>query len=127
MFAIKSEFDSLYHHFGGDDWKWFAAIAMHESGENPFAIGDDGLAWGLFQMHPDFWRDHSPVIDATRRGDIFLQFCALRSFWSRYSARSVEERLAIFNQGPTGARKHILAADNYVAAVKAEYDKLDTP
>lgn len=35
----------------GLDWRPLAAIAHHESGLNPAAVGDQGTSFGLFQLH----------------------------------------------------------------------------
>lgn len=57
--SLETRFDGLYKFFLNKtphDWKWVKAVAMHESNENPWAIGDGGKAVGLLQQHQD-WQD----------------------------------------------------------------------
>lgn len=72
--------------------QWSAALAAIESGNDPHAWGDEGLAAGRWQMHPAFvqqWIGH--VIWRVRASwnDIFQ--AALLEFYDKAAARGVSD------------------------------------
>ncbi|MBF6571809.1 MAG: transglycosylase SLT domain-containing protein [Candidatus Binataceae bacterium] len=130
---LNPMFKTLIEFAGRKDWAWAAAVVQVESNWNPYAMGDSGLALGLFQMHPNFMADQ--FREYSDRGEMlillshdpFAQAEAFRRFWQRNSHLQVEDRLRVYHYGPTGAEKLKDQADpdpdKYVARVKAAYLK----
>jgi len=112
------EFDSLYKCFGGEDWELFRAIALQESRENPWAIGDGGDAVGLFQQHASFWVDFGSTV-AEDRWHPAAQLRALRNFWHTYSNETLEERLLRYHYRGKSNAPIDGDPDDYVAKVQA--------
>jgi len=93
------------------------AIAMVESSNNPLAIGDDGLSWGLYQIRPIYVRDVNRILGSEQytHRDAFRPECASRMvevYLAHYATperlgRSVtdQDRARIHNGGPNGWRK----------------------
>ncbi|MFI4971286.1 MAG: transglycosylase SLT domain-containing protein, partial [Hyphomicrobiales bacterium] len=114
----------------GDDWAWAAAVVEHESGWNPLAVGDDGLAVGLFQMHPSFiawiWPEYSTDGAMLRLAhtDPFFQADTFERFWARkFATLQPADKLMIYHYGETKAASLAKAEnpdpDGYVAAIRA--------
>lgn len=91
------------------------AIAVVESGKNPDAIGDDGKAFGMYQIWEVYWIDavqFAPVL-AGKHEDVFDPQYAERviiAYWLRYCKSALEEidfrKLSrVHNGGPRGHRK----------------------
>lgn len=103
--------------------KIMAVLIMVESGGDPDAVGDDGLAYGILQMHQAYVSDaaqwaridwqHSDAFDPIKAESIFL------AYMSRYAKRDkkpagmsyVEYVSRIHNGGPRGYLKS--ATDPY--------------
>ena len=106
-------------------------IAMRESSENPLAVGDVGLAVGLFQMHYDFIQTWAPMPKAA----IVVLPCdaivihwsagiwalALHNFLDHHSALdiSIAKALRIFHYG----HDEQADPDDYVADVLMQRPK----
>lgn len=93
-----------------------AAVIQHESGGDPNAVGDNGLAHGLMQMHPSAAQtvgaDYSKLFDpatAIDAGTAYLAFCI------KHCGGDEIWGVAAFNQGPTVIGR----ARAYVGAVMA--------
>lgn len=88
------------------------AIASVESNNNPNAIGDNGKAIGIYQIHRAYWQDavdHDPSIGGEYK-DCFNPEYARRiviAYMDRYApANASDETLArIHNGGPRGHKK----------------------
>src|SRR5215831_12336355 len=96
----------------------------HESGGNPFAIGDGGLALGLLQVHPGACKDvgadwsalHAAIDagDETKAAAMGLHAgCAYLAKMMKLMGGDEAWALACYNQGPT----MILKAKLYAEAV----------
>lgn len=103
--------------------KIMAVLIMVESGGDPDAVGDDGLAYGILQMHQAYVSDaaqwaridwkHRDAFDPSKSQDIFL------AYMGRYAKREnkptgmsyVEYVSRIHNGGPRGFLKS--ATDPY--------------
>jgi hypothetical protein len=102
--AMTTRFDALYRYALGLNWQWAKAIAMIESSEDEYATGDDGLAIGLFQEHPDFmmqwlgWKELSPA----EHGSPWTQAIALRAFWQHDAGMAKLDRCLAFHYGMAG-------------------------
>lgn len=72
-----------------------SAIAMQESGGDPNAFGDNGLAWGLFQFHRERW--HEISTDGYRDCKVEFQVAVMiNMIQSRYLGPKVlAERMSI--------------------------------
>jgi hypothetical protein len=121
---MSVQFNSLYKFYAGTDWRWFKAIAIVESGENPYAIGDSGLAAGLFQMHPDWWQDYG-LCPPDWRWVPAVAMRALRRFWDHSSKVTVPDRVKIFHYG-FHKWQELAGADPdlYLARVKAAMETI---
>lgn len=63
LFALADEALAMERPVKGVDRYWLVAVALQESGGDPTAVGDGGLARGLHQFHPEAWKDCYPNID----------------------------------------------------------------
>jgi len=108
--------------------KIMAVLIMVESGGDPDSVGDNGLAYGILQMHQGYVSDaaewarsdwqHSDAFDPSKSEDIFI------AYMSRYAKRDkkptgmsyVEYVSRIHNGGPTGFIKK--ATEPYWAKVQ---------
>ena len=103
------------------------AIALYESAENPLAVGDEGKAIGLFQLHWDFivtWAAGPSIGRATDPGMIAIGHwspgtwaLAVRNFLTHYYdlRLKIEPALRIYHYGHDESND----PDLYVAGVKA--------
>lgn len=128
----------------GDDWTWAAAVVTVESGFNRFAISDDGLARGLFQMHPDFLTSIVPSFGehalslVIGHADPFVQAEAFRTFWLRrfahieradrlglyhYHGTNLEGWLAQKKQRVPDPDKYIEKVTNAQQLIAARFDR----
>jgi soluble lytic murein transglycosylase-like protein len=101
----------------GVDAALIAAIIQHESGGDPNAMGDGGLATGLMQMHMSAALDVG-VAWKDLKGNPALQIDA----GTRYLKRLIDQfqgnvpwALAAYNQGPTVIGKAKAYADAVLA------------
>lgn len=79
-----------------------AALIAHESGGDPNAVGDGGLAVGLCQMHPNAC--HDVGADWTQMRDPRASILAGAAYLARMAAQcggKEDWALGAFNQGPT--------------------------
>lgn len=63
-------------HHAAIDRYWLVALALHESGGDPNAIGDGGQAVGLMQFHMDAWIDALGKGWSITRGDPYWSMVA---------------------------------------------------
>ena len=96
------------------------AIAMVESSNNSYAVGDGGLAIGTYQIHRNYWIDalqQDPTIGGEYEdllGDPEYGRKVVIAYWDRYGARvnyEVQGLARIHNGGPNGHKKQ--ATDGY--------------
>jgi hypothetical protein len=103
--------------------KIMAVLIMVESGGDKDAIGDDGLAFGILQMHQAYVQDaaqwarmdwkHSDAFDPSKAEDMFL------AYMGRYAKQQKKPKgmsyaefvSRIHNGGPRGYMK--TATDSY--------------
>jgi hypothetical protein len=88
------------------------AIAKVESNHNPNAVGDDGKAIGVFQIHRVYWQDavhHDPSIGGCYEDCRDPEYARriVIAYMDRYApANASDETLArIHNGGPRGHKK----------------------
>lgn len=88
------------------------AIAKVESNHNPNAVGDDGKAIGVFQIHRVYWQDavqHDPNIGGCYEDCRDPEYARriVIAYMDRYApANASDETLArIHNGGPRGHKK----------------------
>ena len=108
--------------------KIMAVLIMVESGGDSDAVGDNGLAYGILQMHQAYVSDaaqwaesdwqHTDAFDPSKAEDIFI---AYMSRYARHDTKPtgmsyVEYVSRIHNGGPMGWRKK--ATDPYWAKVQ---------
>jgi hypothetical protein len=86
------------------------AIAMVESNGDPHAVGDNGRAIGIYQIHKSYWRDGTRILgvdwsyDHARDPDRSRQ--VVRAYLLHYGrGRSLIDKARIHNGGPRGYRK----------------------
>jgi hypothetical protein len=124
MISETLKFRSLAEHYLGPDWLWGLALAEHESGGNPWAVGDGGLAAGVVQQHPDFQETYFPTMEdhlwplTDQRWHPAFQFACLATFWKKNAVLPVDQRLEKYNLG------HVGPDPDYVAAVHHAYDQI---
>jgi hypothetical protein len=140
---MTNRFDGLYKHALGAEWKWAKAVAIVESGENEWALGDGGRARGLFQMWDLFFTDYAAGPAGADASMWWwmppVQVAIFANFWSREPVVAYLEgpratpKLLVFHYGLTAARDLIegfvqhgepLDPDGYVQKVLSEYRKL---
>lgn len=63
LFALADQALAMERPVRGVDRYWLVAVALVESGGDPNAVGDGGLAVGLHQFHAPAWKDCYPDID----------------------------------------------------------------
>ena len=87
------------------------ALIIHESKGDPKAVGDNGLAHGLCQMHPAAcatvganWDDMFDPVKAIAAGAAYLAFCIKHMGDEGWG-------LAAYNQGPTIIGRALAYAD----------------
>jgi len=93
------------------------ALALVESSNNPRAIGDDGMSWGLYQIRPVYVEDVNRILGAEeythrdafnpahaeRMVEVYLDHYATPERLGR--PVTDEDRARIHNGGPNGWRK----------------------
>lgn len=72
-----------------DPTAWLHATATVESNGDPAAIGDDGKALGLYQIHESYWKDavgHDPTIGGSYRDCLDAKYAEkiVRAYMDRY-------------------------------------------
>lgn len=108
------------------------ALIQVESGGDPRAIGDDGLAYGCLQMHESYVQDaseyagqewrHKDAFDSEKSVDIFLAYMARYANEKRLGhAPTARDIARIHNGGPNGYKKD--STLKYWSKVKAELEK----
>jgi hypothetical protein len=108
------------------------ALAMVESGNNPDAIGDSGMALGTYQIWNIYWFDAVERCSALKQNkyrDVTENEYAERvmiSYWLRYCKVALEsgnlERLSrVHNGGPRGHKKR--ATVPYWNKVQAQLER----
>jgi hypothetical protein len=104
-------------------WKLAKAICIHESHGDELAVGDNGDAQGLFQLHAAFATDYAtPALSTTMialRGVPFVSIQIMRVFFNLCGISMTDaDVLGNFHDGHGGwtARGD---KDGYVAAVLA--------
>ena len=100
---MSNVYDSLIQHYADIHsvrWTLFKALIQHESNFNPNAVGDNGVARGLCQMHPGaahdvgaVWEDLFDPEKAIAAGAAYLGN-QLKHF------QTEEQALVAYNQGP---------------------------
>ena len=101
----------------------FAAIRQVESGGDDFAVGDNGMSRGPYQIGMAYWTD------ACSHAGVQWDYLSLvwsrphceqimLWYWERYGAQTDEDRIRLHNGGPSKR-----GTDDYLARVtKGEYD-----
>jgi hypothetical protein len=130
--TLEWRFDRLYKfymHKAPGDWRWVKAVAMHESGENPWAVGDSGLAVGLLQQHEDFQDTYHPQdarpakevawMETDKRWHPAYQAACFATFWYHPHHIKLDERTRVISYHVG----HIstLDEDGYYGAVMKEF------
>lgn len=98
-----------------DPAPWLTAVATVESNNDPNAVGDDGKAIGLYQIHESYWKDavdHDPTIGG-KYNDCYDPEYAKRivlAYMDRYAREALrdgdwEKCSRIHNGGPGIMRK----------------------
>ena len=98
----------------------FAALIQRESNWDPNAVGDNGIAVGLCQMHPAAclvvganWREMNIPDKAIMAGAAYLAFCL------KLCDGDIKWALAAYNRGPTDIRLGKKYAEAILLAAKA--------
>ena len=116
------------------DWALLlAALIAVESSGNPKAIGDDGLAYGILQLHSAYVQDaaeyarqdwvHEDAFDPEKAKQIFRAYMARYATKKRLGREPTYSDLArTHNGGPNGHKKS--ATDGYWLKVKKELAQL---
>jgi len=95
-----------------------AAIAIVESNDNPQAVGDNGRAYGLYQLWNIYVQDVNRIYDTTyTHKDAFNPDMAermVRLYWQHYATNkrlghnpTFEDMARIHNGGPNGWKKEL--------------------
>lgn len=97
------------------------AIAKVESSGNTKAVGDNGKAIGIFQIHESCWRDSGVKGSYNQCFDAKYSKQVMRAYLLRYAKKAVKsndfETLAkVWNGGPNGAKNK--KTNNYWFKVK---------
>ena len=92
-----------------------AGLLEHESGWNPNAVGDGGLAKGLGQMHPQAAAEVG--VDWNALDDPKTAIDAAASYLGKYLKMYAREELALmcYNQGPTVIGRAVAYASTVLA------------
>lgn len=91
-------------------------LATVESNCNPDILGDDGAAWGMYQIHSAYAEDagyaHKDALDPVVSGEI------VRAYMNRYATEerlgrpvTLEDVCRIHNGGPNGYKRS--STDDY--------------
>lgn len=102
------------------------AIASVESGLDPFAVGDNGKAAGMLQMHSAIIRDVNRVHPTLMfqwpgdAGDPNAALIIMQLYMQHYGAKDIEDAARLWNGGP---RRR--ANEDYVSRVVAIYNDTD--
>jgi hypothetical protein len=86
------------------------AIAEVESNGNPNAVGDDGKALGMYQIHRAYWKDGTRLLDVAweyaHAKDPHKARTVVRAYLLHYGrGKSLLDMARIHNGGPRGHRK----------------------
>jgi len=108
---------------GGAPFALFAAIRQVESAGNDYAVGDDGISRGPYQITRAYWHDACEHAGVDWEYDTYVwdpDRCEylMMAYWDRYGARTDEERARCHNSGPKWRQKYRLT-NGYWAKVKA--------
>jgi hypothetical protein len=109
------------------------AIALVESGNNPHAIGDNGKAFGPYQLHAAYVQDAAEFakVEWIHHHAFHDQIVEdiIRAYMARYATPerigrpvTAEDIARIHNGGPNGYRRN--ATLGYWAKVQAELNRL---
>ena len=115
--------------------KLIIALIMVESGGDPDAIGDNGLAYGCLQLHAAYVQDageyagkdwvHEDAFDPDTAKQIVQAYMARYATKKRLGrAPTIEDVSRIHNGGPYGHKKS--ATDGYWKKVKKSLEELRT-
>ncbi len=133
------EIAEIHHAFPPDrpqviksvDFDLLAAIRQVESGGDNYAVGDNGLARGPYQIHRAYWTDAIENHDVDYYNwayeigahDLAKSTQAVLWYWDRYAPANASDaqKARIHNGGPAGHRK--AATQRYWAKVRAVLDK----
>ena len=93
--------------------KLLAALATIESSNNPKAVGDNGKAIGVYQIHRVYWEDASQFDKTLKSGryedcvDPTYAARVVRAYMARYApvGASDEQLARIHNGGPKGYQR----------------------
>lgn len=126
---IMGLWDDIYKKWAdvrGLDWRLLKAVAMHESDENPNAIGDNGASIGLMQVQKIIGQAYAGVTDLTELYDPDKNVEAgsgfLKDMIDKYG---VEGGIQAYNLGETKYRKGITSPD-YLRIVMNNYNNLQS-
>jgi hypothetical protein len=121
--APEADFDELE--------RLLDAIAEVESGNDSKAVGDEGRAIGMYQLHRGYWRDGIRILGV--EWDYSLAFKAeksrrvVKAYLLHYGkGRSLLDMARIHNGGPNGYKKK--ATVRYARKIaKILYEQQDLP
>lgn len=109
--------------------EFLRALAAVESGNNELAVGDSGKAYGLYQIHREYWQD-AVSFDKTIGGryeDCFKKDYSRKivlAYFKRYEkvalANGDWESLARLHNAGCGWRKNKAKTDGYWKKIKSK-------
>lgn len=103
------------------------AIALVESSENPFAVGDHGRAFGLLQQHPAFFFQYYGKVAEFRATveDTWIeaQIKCAASFFEIYDHLGFDLAVQAYNQG-VAVFSSDLRAPEYLAKFNAALNRV---
>ena len=113
-------------------------IAQVESSNNPTAVGDDGLAIGLYQIHECYWIDgceslgvdwpYQDAYDPVKAKQVVIAYLTrYGKHYERVTGKKVtlEVLARIHNGGPAGWKKG--ATNKYWRKIKALQEATEAP
>lgn len=90
----------------GPRWKLVKAICIHESNGDPLAVGDNGDAQGMFQLHAAFAQDYAVpagnVVMIMLRGEPFASINIMRNFMFAHQSAADWDAIGVFHNGQHG-------------------------
>ena len=121
------------------DDKLLDAIALQESWHNPKAVGDNGTAFGAFQLRKSAFKDVQRIypkefgkesFDRVKTDPAFNRLIArryLEAFEGHYGITDMDRLISAYNAGPR-SREGALVNPDYVARIQHNLQKMgDVP
>ncbi len=115
---MRSTFDGLFLLAFRENWQIAKAIGVVESGLNEYAVGDDGDAQGLFQIHaaeaqtflPGWargWTDEMKQLLIRLRGLPAISCAILERFFETYRYLPIRQAVLIWHYGYEGWKRNV--------------------